>query len=165
MGLLVILLVVVPIVEIYVGIQVAQEIGWLVTLGLVVLVSVVGAWLVKVQGLGVLARAERRAARGEIPGRELVDGILILLAGLLLLTPGFVTDAFGILLLLPPVRAGMRGAVRRRYGGRVRSGRIGNRFTAHWIGGDVVEGEVVDEEPRRSRGYGRPSIDPGDDTA
>jgi UPF0716 protein FxsA len=166
MGLLVLLFIVVPVAEIYVMAQVAGEIGWLSTLGLIIAVSVIGAWLVKYQGLGVLGRAEQRVQRGELPGKELVDGILILFAGALLLTPGFLTDAVGVLLLLPPVRALLRGRVLRRYRVRLARGTAGARgFSARWVGGDFIEGEVVDEGEDGGPEYGRRSIDRGDDTA
>lgn len=109
-GVIALLFLVVPFVELFVLLQVGQAIGVLDTIALLVLVSVVGAWLVKREGLGVLRRARQRAASGAVPGRELVDGVLILFAGALLLTPGFVTDLVAILLLLPPVRAGLRGS-------------------------------------------------------
>ena len=118
--LLVVLFLVVPFVELFVIIQVGQAIGALPTIAVLVLISVVGAWLVKREGLGVLRRAQARMRSGEVPGSELTDGVLILFAGALLLTPGFLTDVLGILLLLPPVRAGMRQgatrALRRRAG-------------------------------------------------
>jgi UPF0716 protein FxsA len=109
--LLVVLFVLVPIVEIAVIIQVGQAIGVIETLLLMVAVSVVGAWLVKREGIGVWRRAQRQLDTGVVPGRELVDGMLIMLAGALLLTPGFVSDCLGVLLLLPPVRAGLRRLV------------------------------------------------------
>lgn len=108
-GVLAVLFLVVPFLELFVLLQVGQAIGVFDTIALLVLVSLTGAWLVKREGLGVLRRAEERVATGAVPGRELVDGVLILLAGALLLTPGFLTDVVGILLLLPPVRAGLRG--------------------------------------------------------
>ena len=111
MALLVVLFVLVPIVEIAVIIQVGQAIGVIETLLLMVAVSVVGAWLVKREGIGVWRRAQRQLDTGVVPGRELVDGMLIMLAGALLLTPGFVSDCLGVLLLLPPVRAGLRRLV------------------------------------------------------
>jgi UPF0716 protein FxsA len=116
---LVVLFVLVPIVELAVIIQVGQALGVVETLLLMVIVSVVGAWLVKREGLGLWRRAQRQLDTGVVPGRELVDGMLIMLAGALLLTPGFVSDCVGILLLLPPVRAGLRGLVIRRLRRRV----------------------------------------------
>ena len=118
-ALLLLLFVLVPIVELVVIIQVGQAIGVLQTLVLMLVVSIVGAWLVKREGIGVWRRAQRQLELGAMPGRELVDGTLILLAGALLLTPGFVSDCFGILLLLPPVRAGLRALVIRRLRKRV----------------------------------------------
>jgi UPF0716 protein FxsA len=89
------------------------------TLALLVLISFVGAWLMKREGLGALRRAQRQVDAGMVPGRELVDGALIVLAGALLLAPGFITDAVGLLLLLPPVRAGVRSFARHRLERRV----------------------------------------------
>ena len=106
---LALLFLVVPFVELFVLIQVGQAIGALPTIGILVVVSVVGAWLVKREGLGVLRRAQEQVQRGVVPGTELVDGVLILFAGALLLTPGFFTDVLGIALLIPPMRIALRG--------------------------------------------------------
>lgn len=119
LGVLALLFLVVPFLELFVIIQVGRSIGPLNTIGLLVLVSVVGAWLVKREGLGVLRRAQLQMERGRVPGNELVDGVLILFAGALLLTPGFLSDGVGILLLLPPVRFALRGFARRRLAHRV----------------------------------------------
>ena len=116
---LVVLFVLVPIVELAVIIQVGQALGVVETLLLMVVVSVAGAWLVKREGIGLWRRAQGQLETGVVPGRELVDALLIMLAGALLLTPGFVSDCLGILLLLPPVRAGLRGLVIRRLRRRV----------------------------------------------
>lgn len=118
--LLVLLFLVLPIAELAVIVQVSDGIGLGNTLGLLLLVSLVGAWLVKREGLGAWRRVEARVAGGEMPATELVDGVMILVAGALLLTPGFITDAVGLALLLPPVRAGLRGIVRRRFARRVK---------------------------------------------
>lgn len=111
--LLGLLFVVVPIVELAVIVQVAQSIGVAETIALLVVVSVSGAWLVKREGLSVLRRLGEAVDRGSLPHREVIDGFLILFAGALLLTPGFLSDLFGVLLLLPPVRAGVRGVIAR----------------------------------------------------
>jgi UPF0716 protein FxsA len=87
MAILVLLFLVVPILEIYVIIQVGQELGALNTVGLLLLISVLGAWLVKHEGVGVWRRLNAQVAAGQVPGGEIVDGFLILLAGALLLTP------------------------------------------------------------------------------
>lgn len=108
------LFLVVPFVELYVILQVGRTIGVLDTVALLVLVSVIGAWLVKREGISVVRRIQERVAAGSVPGREMVDGALILFAGALLLTPGFLTDVVAVLLLLPPVRSALRAAAIRR---------------------------------------------------
>jgi UPF0716 protein FxsA len=102
------------VVEISVIIQVGQWIGFLNTVGLLLLVSLVGAWLVKRQGLGVMTRIREQRSAGRLPATEAFDGALILVAGVLLVIPGFVTDALGLLLLVPPIRAVVRRFVSRR---------------------------------------------------
>ena len=128
--LLAVVFVVVPIVELAVILQVGQTIGALETVALLIAVSVVGGWLVKREGVGVVRRISTAVQGGRVPGRELADGALIILAGALLITPGFLSDVLGILLLLPPVRAVVRpvlmgvlakraiGVRTTRYGGR-----------------------------------------------
>lgn len=114
LAVLFLLFLAVPFVELFVILQVGRSIGALNTIGVLVLISVVGAWLVKREGLSVLVRAQRRVQAGAVPGRELVDGVMILFAGALLLTPGFLTDAVAVLLLVPPVRAALRGTATRQ---------------------------------------------------
>lgn len=117
---------VVPIIELYLFVQVSAAIGFWAALAWIVLVSVVGAWLVKREGLQALRRANTKAARGEIPTDELITGMLILFAGALMLTPGFLTDMVGLLLLFPPTRALVRSRVRARFSqGPVVIGRFG----------------------------------------
>ena len=113
-GFLLLLFVLVPIAELYVIVQVGHAIGIFNTLALLVVVSRIGAWLMKREGLGTLRRAQRQVDAGMVPGQELVDGALIILGGALMLAPGFLTDIVGILLLLPPVRAAVRAFARRR---------------------------------------------------
>ncbi|MFN2506624.1 MAG: FxsA family protein [Acidimicrobiales bacterium] len=118
--LLTLILIVVPIVELAVIIQVGQELGVLPTLALMLAVSFGGAWLVKREGLGVWRRFQHQVQSGAVPAKEVADGVMIMLAGALLLTPGFVTDLFGILLLLPPIRAAVRTATVGRIARRIR---------------------------------------------
>lgn len=142
--------VVTPIVELAVIVQVAGSTGVMNTIGLLVLVSLVGAWLVRREGLGILRRAQAELAKGRMPGRELVDGLLVLLAGALMLTPGFVTDAVGLALLLPPVRAVLRLVATRRLSRSVDAGRtlwtFGTRskrggFTTGPSGGPILDAD------------------------
>lgn len=112
--LLVLLFVAVPVVELYVIVQVGQAIGVLDTVAVMILVSLVGAWLARHEGFLVLRRIQDSVAAGRVPADEMIDGALILAGGLLLLTPGFVSDGVGILLLFPASRAAARAFVRRR---------------------------------------------------
>lgn len=117
--LLLVAFLVLPIVELVVILQVGQSLGVIPTIALLIAVSVGGAWLVKREGMGVWRRFQQQVHAGVVPGKELADGVLILFAGALLLTPGFVTDLLGILLLLPPTRAAIRGVALRRFAGRI----------------------------------------------
>lgn len=115
------LFVVLPIVELYVFVQVAQGWGFFNALGLIVLVSILGVAVVRHQGLRVWRRFQEQVLARQVPDREIADGVALLVAGVLLIVPGFVTDAVGVLLLLPPVRAGLRALLVRRAGtGRIR---------------------------------------------
>lgn len=102
--LLLVLFLVVPIAEIWVLIEFGSVVGAVATIGLVVLTAVVGAALMRVQGLATLFRARAAMAKGEVPALELLEGAVILIAGALLLTPGFITDATGFACLVPSVR-------------------------------------------------------------
>lgn len=94
-----------PLAEIACFILVGRRIGLFPTLSLVVLSAVAGIVLMRVQGFGVLARLRQSGAAGRAPGKELLDAAMILIAGILLLIPGFLTDILGLALFLPPVRA------------------------------------------------------------
>jgi len=95
-------------------VKVAGGIGVPETLLLLIAVSVVGAWLAKWQGIGVLRRMQATVAQGKVPSSEILDGALIILAAALMITPGFLSDCLAILLLLPPTRAAVRGVLLRR---------------------------------------------------
>jgi UPF0716 protein FxsA len=101
----------VPVIEIYILIQVGQVIGALWTIFFVVLTAVIGVQLLKRQGLSTLSRAQLKMNQGELPAQELIDGIALMMAGAFLLTPGFFTDAFGFLLLIPATRKMMMQSI------------------------------------------------------
>jgi UPF0716 protein FxsA len=111
--LLVVLFVVAPLVELAVIVQVSGALGVLNTLGLLIAVSILGAWLAKREGLSVLRRIQSALDQGRLPSREVVDGGLILLAGSLMIAPGFISDCLALLLLIPPTRALARGPLLR----------------------------------------------------
>lgn len=144
--LLLLAFVVVPIVEIYVIIQVGQVIGPWWTILLLIADSVFGTWLIRREG-GRAWQALRAALdSGRMPAKELADGALILVGGTLMLAPGFVTDGVGILLILPVTRPLFRrlltGVVTRRL---VVMGPGGPGRPPPPSGGSVIQGEVVDE--------------------
>jgi UPF0716 protein FxsA len=117
--LLILLFIVVPLVELYVIIQVGQAIGALPTIGLLLLDSLLGSWLLRAQGRTVWRRFREALSAGRPPARETVDGALVIVGGALMLAPGFITDAFGVLLLLPPTRAAVRRGLLRNALGRM----------------------------------------------
>ena len=102
-----------PVAEIYVIIRVGEAIGALPTVALLVADSVAGAMLLRSEGRAAWRRFNEALGAGRIPAREVFDGALVIAGGALLLTPGFITDAVGILLLIPPGRAVFRGVVTR----------------------------------------------------
>lgn len=120
-ALLVLVFIVMPILELAFFLQVANLVGFLPTLALVVIVSASGGWLVKREGLGALRRAQTQLAEGAVPAAELVNGGLIMFAGALMLAPGFLTDLLGLVLLVPPTRAIVRAILLRRFEKRIRA--------------------------------------------
>ncbi|MFZ0121519.1 MAG: FxsA family protein [Pseudonocardiaceae bacterium] len=138
-------LLVATIVELTVLIAVGHAIGVLATIGLLILTSLVGAVLLRSEGARALGAVVEALRARRPPHRELLDGMLITAAGVLIIVPGFVSDLLGLLLLLPPIRS----LVRRRI---LRS--ASRRTPARYAPGDVVEGEIVDEPapPRSASG-------------
>ena len=120
-----------PFVELTILLWMAVEFGWPHTLLLVIVTGVVGASLARWQGLRTFGRVQQEMAAGRVPGSALVDGLLILVAGAMLLTPGIITDACGFALLIPPIRNQLKRSVRRWFERRVQF----QEFT-------VVDGEV-----------------------
>jgi len=162
---LVILFIVVPIAELYVLWQIGSAIGILPTIALLILDSVLGAALMRSQGRAAWMRFNRALAEGRVPGREVLDGALVIFGGALLLTPGFLSDILGLILLLPPTRALVRRVIVARFGGLLVANatagaqrRMGRVFTVQTGGGgrraggvddDVVEGTAREVPPRR----------------
>ena len=113
------LFIAVPIVEMWILIQVDGEIGALPTIGLVVLTATIGLSLLKRQGLSTLMSARAKMDQGRIPAGELVSGVMLAVGGALLLTPGFVTDVVGFLLLIPATRRWVLRQIIERYRGKI----------------------------------------------
>ena len=114
--LLFLIFLLVPIAEIYLLIQIGEVIGGGWTVLGVVSTALLGAWLVKLQGVLTLQRAVRNMREGQAPALEIVEGLFLLVAGALLITPGFVTDAIGFLCLTPSLRRNFAGKVLQRIG-------------------------------------------------
>ena len=117
-------------------IQIGQAIGILPTIALLILDSILGAALMRAQGRAAWMRFNGALAEGRVPGREVIDGALVIFGGALLLTPGFLSDILGLILLLPPTRAVVRTVLLRRFAGRIVAGaasgaqaRMGRLFT------------------------------------
>ena len=137
----------VPLIEIAVFIEIGGRVGLWPTLALIFATAAIGTALLRYQGLSVLADARGSVERGELPVRALLDGVCLVIAGALLLTPGFVTDLAGALLLIPPIRHFLQA-------GALRWIAANGRFTASATmgtargggGGPIVEGEFMEED-------------------
>lgn len=130
---LIVLFIVLPLAELYVILKVGDAIGAVWTILLLAADSLLGALLLRSQGRSVWRRFNRALAEGKMPHREVMDGVLVIFGAAFLITPGFITDVIGLLLLVPPTRALIRSQVVRRLGRRVgigvvdRDGRFGRR--------------------------------------
>lgn len=146
-GLVFLAFLLVPLAEIYLLIQVGQVIGIGWTLLLLIADSLFGAWLLRHQGLRAWSALRATLAEGRMPAKELADGILIIVGGTLLLTPGFITDILGLLAILPFTRPAGRKVLAGFISRRLVPGAPG---TASWNArrpgppGDVVQGDVID---------------------
>lgn len=147
----------IPLIEIFVFIQVGGEIGALNTIIITIVSAVIGVALIRVQGLGVLMRARTALDKRESPVTEIFEGFFLAIAGLFLLIPGFVTDTIGLLLLIPPLRRTLAGYMARNSKVAATGFQGGNpqpRDTV--IDGDY---EVIDDEPERLEDNKSPNPD------
>lgn len=160
MLLLVLIFIVVPLVELYVIIQVGGAIGVVPTLAILLADALLGSFLLRHQGRAAWVRFNRALAENRMPHREVLDGVLIIFGGALLLTPGFITDVVGLILLIPPTRAGVRAFMTRFVVGRLS---MGSRAAA-WGYGRVRERQARRRPaPAAEPGFsGRPGPRPGD---
>jgi UPF0716 protein FxsA len=157
--LLVLVFIVVPIIELYVIVKIGDLIGVLPTLALLLADAVLGSLLLRHQGRGAWQRFNQALAERRFPGKEVADGLMIAVGGTLLLTPGFVTDIFGLFLLIPPTRAIAR---------RLLSAYAARRFVVVGMGGvrgasrpsdpagrtydyDSTAEEIEDDDPQLPR--------------
>ena len=143
--LLFILFLLIPLGEIYVLLEVGNIIGVFPTVAMIVLTAVTGASLIRIQGLSTLARVRQSLDQSQLPAIELLEAACLLVAGALLLTPGFITDSFGFTLLIPALRRGMIVAVLKR-------GALDTKFSTgansqDSASGRVIEGEYIRKDP------------------
>ena len=124
MGRLLLLFIVVPVVELVLLIEIGQRIGTLTTIGLIIGTGVVGASLARQQGINTLARLRTDLDAGRLPAQAIVDGVLILVAAALLVTPGVLTDLFGFFCLIPSCRRLLTRTMKRRFERAVRAGTV-----------------------------------------
>jgi UPF0716 protein FxsA len=125
---LLILFVIVPITELYILIEVGKKIGSLTTIGIIILTGVIGAYLVKGQGFMILKKIQNDLNEGIMPGDSLIQGAIILVGGIFLLTPGFVTDSIGFIFLIPVSR------------------RVVKKYLLKWLKGKIKEGNFYYRE-------------------
>lgn len=140
-----------PIIEIAVFINVGDQIGLWPTLAIVIATAIAGTWLLRYQGLATLARVQESLARQEFPIDEVFDGLCLLFAGALLLTPGFVTDSIGLALFVPPVRRLLQGLMRRWL--------AKSPNAAFFVNGENISGQRPNAPPQDTNRAGGPTID------
>lgn len=178
---LLLLFVVMPIMEMWLLIEVGGRIGALATIALVLLTAMTGLALLRKQGFATLMRANRKMAEGQLPAAEMAEGIFLAIGGALLLTPGFVTDAVGFACLLPGVRQLLMGGVVKRMmargqfraqgsfqAGGFSAGGFGqgpssrsDAFSTRGSEGDIIEGDYVDEGRAEQRQSTKERLEPG----
>lgn len=105
----------IPVVELYLLIKIGTVIGGLNTIALVILTGFAGAWLARMEGLNTMFRVQQNLNQGIMPAEELIDAFIILIAGLVLITPGLLTDVFGLLLLWPVTRNRFKQLLRKKF--------------------------------------------------
>jgi len=125
---LLILFIVVPVAELYVLIEVGKKIGSLTTIGIIIFTGILGAYLVKNQGFMILKKIQNDLNDGIVPGDSLIQGAIILAGGILLLTPGFVTDTVGFIFLIPASRNVLK------------------KYLLKWLKGKIAEGNIYYNE-------------------
>lgn len=149
---LAVLFVLLPLVELAILVEIGRRIGTLPTVALVILTGVAGAYLARREGLGVLRQIQRDLRAGRMPGPAIVDGVIILIAGFVLITPGVLSDLVGFLCLIPATRRLIRAQAWRALTRAVEQGRAGVHVAydpAPYRDPDVIEAEVV--EPDKDR--------------
>jgi len=163
--ILFLIFIIVPLAEIMLLFEVSDRIGALTTIAMVVLTAIIGINVLKKQGINTLSRAMQRIQSGELPGQEIIEGMMLAISGALLLTPGFITDAIGFTFLVSPLRVLIAQRVMKSGVPFIMKGSsIGGHFSTSGFsihskanehktsarGGNIYEGEYVDEKKHRA---------------
>ncbi|MCF2949238.1 FxsA family protein [Paraglaciecola aquimarina] len=168
MGKLFILFAVLPIIEIAILINVGEQIGGWYTVAIVVLTAFFGARLVRQEGLSTLTQAQQKMQSGQMPGQEMAEGLLLVIAGVLLVTPGFVTDGVGFLLSLPMTRPLIAKGLMKHMSVNMVNTSYQADFTHQTSNqydfqqkeeqesGEIIEGEFVDKDEKVKPGLRKP---------
>jgi len=151
LGRLLLLFLLTPAIELGLLIQVDKLIGFGPTIGLIIATGIAGSYLARREGVNTWKRLNERLSAGDLPGKELVDGVIILVAGALLVTPGVLTDVIGFLGLLPPTRALIRKLLMRRFQSKMKEGSMQVQFGIFGggAGGPGGFGQHSDSPPSR----------------
>jgi UPF0716 protein FxsA len=147
LAILILLFVSIPIIELMLFVKISGEIGFGPTFGLVILTGVIGAWLARWQGSRVFWRIREQLQSHQLPGDTLIDGAMILVAGVLLITPGILTDAFGFSLLIPPIRNQYRKLLKHWFRTRFKITTVFPRYEDRHNQRDddnIIDGNVVE---------------------
>ena len=152
---LLILFITIPVLELCIFMMLGSKIGIPTTLAIIIITAILGAWLTKSQGLKALTKYQSALSQGRLPHEEVMDGLLILIAGAVLLTPGFLTDAIGFSLLVPTIRSFIKGIAKAYLSGKVTvAGDAMGAPRQSSTPSNVIniEAEVVEDAPRHPTG-------------
>ena len=152
MGRILILFIAVPIVELFLLIEIGQRVGTLATVGLIIGTGVVGASLARQQGISTLARLRNDLDAGQLPAEPIFDGVLILLAAVVLITPGVLTDLVGFLCLVPAYRRFLKRFLKRRFERAVQTATVSVTNASAVAGDRSRQRPMKDVTPGRSTG-------------
>lgn len=147
---LLILFISVPIIELLLLIEVGKKISWELTVLIIFITAIIGARLTKIQGAQTIRNVQSALRMGKIPHREVLDGLMILVAGAILLTPGFLTDFVGFCLLIPKLRSYLRGFLKNFLKNKIivqtNADLNQNKTTSNWAKDEsVIDAEVIED--------------------
>jgi len=139
----------VPVIELWLLMRVGSVIGFFPTVGIILFTGVVGAWMARIQGLSVISNLNTSVAQGKVPGKELVNAVLVFVGGALLLTPGFVTDILGFSMIMPGTRDLISAFLIKYFSNKAQNGDV--KFSYHSSGNPVRksqydDGKVIEAE-------------------